>query len=152
MGFKCIAYYGIITGRSSFLLFRLTIIYRYATEKKTISELYCVICSVIIATTAKLKTRTMRSVSQRRFPILSRHPSLLQDDTTRHCDHHHVYLFIRRSIVMSASVCVCVCLSVCLCVCLRAYLPKYTHDLYQIFCACYLSQLLGSPPAGLHNP
>jgi len=38
-----------------------------------------------------------------------------------------------RSIVVTVSVCVCVCVRVCVFVCLRAYLCKYTSDLYKIF-------------------
>jgi len=39
---------------------------------------------------------------------------------------------------------VCV-LCVCLSVCLRGYLQKHIHDLYQLFCACFLC-LWPSPP------
>ena len=46
---------------------------------------------------------------------------------------------------MSTSVCVCVY------VCLRGYLRNYTHDLYQIFCACCLWPWLRQPPAGWRN-
>jgi len=38
---------------------------------------------------------------------------------------------------------VCVCVCVCVPVCPRAYLLKYTCDLYQIFSACYLWPWLG---------
>jgi len=56
-----------------------------------------------------------------------------------------------RSIVMSASVCVCV--SVCISVCLSASISPEQHAWsLQNFCACFLWPWLGPPPAGWRMP